>query len=148
MTRNELFEALKKDGVHPCTIGRLRKVSDKFGSLESFFSASEGDIMKAYSDSTPGGKKGLGGTFLNAYDKARFIYDRDRMETKEKKEMEEREMAEKQAKKRFLTATQVKTVSEFMELCSIDKIDIDSIYNFLGSIEFKQTQPEAVDSAQ
>ena len=112
--------------------GRVLRLMKTFNSFEEFLAADKGKLMAAERQTRPDGKKGLGD---------RFFADLDSV----KATACEMELLQAQAKSRggggrespaprLFTVGQLKAVTTLMELCEIEKIDIEKIVAFLETM--------------
>lgn len=106
--------------------GRVLRLMAAFNSFEEFMAADKTALMKADRKTKPGAKRGLGERFFRDLDLVRVAaYD-----------MVNRGEDKKQPRPTF-TVGQLKAVTTLMELCGIERIDLEKIVSFLETMGVK-----------
>ena len=136
-TKDDIIKYLRKDGVSGVLAERMNKLISQFATVDGFFSASQGDIMKAYSRIAPLNKHGLGRSFWSVFDKAN-AYVKGSTKKPEPEIREEKKEDAYADVMRMMSLEDLKTVVAFMELCDVEAINIVEITGFLRSIKMRQ----------
>lgn len=147
MNKKELLGAMRKAGMSGVVVKRMDRMMERFATLEAFFTASSGDLMKAFAAMTPGGKKGLGKSFWASFDKAAAIYrgiDKGVEEEETPKAMEPEVHEASPKEMRMISLEELQKVVSFMELCDVEAINILEIVGFLGAVKLRQKKPDAL----
>ena len=143
MTREELEFALRKDGMSGVIVKRIMRIAGEFATLNGFFAASKGDIMKSYNKIAPGNKHGLGDSFWIQLGRAMQIYKSEGVEWKsEVGRVCAENVPERRNDMRMLKLGELKTIVEFMELCDVEEINVVEIVGFLDAVKMRQKKPE------
>jgi hypothetical protein len=141
MDKQQLEKRLRESGVSGVYTKRIIRLMNEFATPEAFFSASKGELMKAF-NRTHSSKRGIGNNFWKAFDMASRIY-RCRKDDSENAEIAKTEESKMEyVWKTMFPVDFLKTVVSFMELCDIDSIDLVGISQFLGSVHIKH-KPES-----
>lgn len=147
-TKDDIIKYLRKDGVSGVLAERMNKLISQFATVDGFFSASQGDIMKAYSRIAPLNKHGLGRSFWSVFDKANAFYrgfDGKSKDVEDKKDhVEERPSFDPEIL-RMMSLDELKTVVAFMELCDVEEINIVEITGFMKSVKMRQKKTNKTD---
>lgn len=144
MTREELEAALRRDGMSGVIVKRIMRLAGDFATLNGFFTASKGDIMKSYSKISPGNKHGLGDSFWAQLGRATQIFRSEGAEEKNEvgkvrvEHVPERRVNEM----RMMKLGELKTIVEFMELCDVEEINVVEIVGFLDAVKMRQKKPD------
>ena len=112
--------------------GRVLRLMKAFNSFEEFLVADKGKLMAAERQTRPDGKKGLGNKFFSDLDSVKATAcEMDLLQAQAKSRAE---AAAKATAPRFFSVGQLKAVTSLMELCGIEKIDIEKIVAFLKTM--------------
>ena len=110
--------------------GRVLRLMKTFNSFEKFLAADRGKLMAAERQTRPDGKKGLGDRFFADLDSVKATAcEMELLQAQAKANATTKDNAP-----RFFTVGQLKAVTTLMELCEIDKIDIEKIIAFLETM--------------
>ena len=112
--------------------GRVLRLMKAFNTFEEFLAADKGKLMAAERQTRPDGKKGLGNKFFSDLDSVKATACE--MELFQAQAKSRAEAAAKATAPRLFTVGQLKAVTTLMELCEIDKIDIEKIIAFLETM--------------
>lgn len=112
--------------------GRVLRLMKAFNSFEEFLVADKGKLMAAERQTRPDGKKGLGNKFFSDLDSVKATAcEMDLLQAQAKSRAE---AAAKATAPRLFSVGQLKAVTSLMELCGIEKIDIEKIVAFLETM--------------
>lgn len=112
--------------------GRVLRLMKAFNSFEEFLVADKGKLMAAERQTRPDGKKGLGNKFFSDLDSVKATAcEMDLLKAQAKSRAE---AAAKATAPRLFSVGQLKAVTSLMELCGIEKIDIEKIVAFLETM--------------
>ena len=113
--------------------GRVLRLMKAFNSFEEFLAADKGKLMAAESQTRPDGKKGLGDRFFADLDSVKATAcEIEFLQAKAKANATAKDNAP-----RLFTVGQLKAVTTLMELCEIEKVDIEKIIAFLETMGAK-----------
>lgn len=113
--------------------GRVLRLMKAFNSFEEFLAADKGKLMAAERQTRPGGKKGLGNRFFADLDSVKATAcEMEFLQAKAKANATTKDNAP-----RLFTVGQLKAVTTLMELCGIEKIDVEKIVVFLETMGAK-----------
>ena len=112
--------------------GRVLRLMKAFNTFEEFLAADKGKLMAAERQTRPDGKKGLGDRFFADLDSVKATAcEMELLQTQAKSRAE---AAAKATAPRLFSVGQLKAVTSLMELCGIEKIDIEKIVAFLETM--------------
>ena len=148
--RNNLMQFLRKEGVSGVLVNRIGRLIGQFATMDAFFSASRGAILKAYKRITPDNDYGLGDSFWGVFNKANAFVKGKMDVEKEPKCAKEHEDAPQIDQKlmRMMTLEELRTVVSFMELCDVEAINILEITGFLSSVRMRQKKDVPEDGGK
>ena len=112
--------------------GRVLRLMKTFNSFEEFLAADRGKLMAAERQTRPDGKKGLGDRFFADLDSVKATACE--MELLQAQAKSRAEAAAKAPRHGLFSVGQLKAVTSLMELCGIEKIDIEKIVAFLETM--------------
>lgn len=113
--------------------GRVLRLKKTFNSFEEFLAADKGKLMAAERQTRPDGKKGLGDRFFADLDSVKATAcEMELLQAQAKSRAEAG--GRKSPAPRLFTVGQLKAVTSLMELCGIEKIDIEKIVAFLETM--------------
>ena len=128
ITKQQFLQALAR---RQCK-GRVLRLMKAFNSFEEFLVADKGKLMAAERQTRPDGKKGLGNKFFSDLDSVKATAcEMDLLQAQAKSRAE---AAAKATAPRLFSVGQLKAVTSLMELCGIEKIDIEKIVAFLETM--------------
>ena len=139
-TKDDIVKHLRGSGVSGVLAERIGKLMNQFATADGFFSASKGDIMKAYKKVAPFTKHGLGKAFWEVFDKANAFMKGKIAEGGEKPKKEDKMPEVNPNVLRMMSLEELKTVVAFMELCDVEAVNIVEISGFLKSVRMRQSK--------
>lgn len=111
----------------------MKELIYEWADLDSFFKASKGDLMAAYSRKHPNQPRGLGARFFAAMDLARDFACRRRIAVEAEKKAEAQEERRKAEGNPAFSLAQMKALVDFMEYCNLGSIDLKGAVRFFAA---------------
>ena len=134
------------------TVHKVMRIIDGFPSIEAFCEANKGEWLAKYHAARPKSQQDIGGVCMKALDSVIAFVREDRRNAEldrqaaERAELEAKAAAEAARRKEEeeeerrnpkFTLAELKSLTAFMDLCSIAAIDLKGIKHFLALIDAK-----------
>lgn len=134
------------------TVHKVMRIIDGFPSIEAFCEASKGEWLAKYRAARPKSRQDIGNGCMKALDSVIAFVREDRRNAELDRQAAERaereakaaaeaarrkEEEEEERRNPKFTLAELKSLTAFMDLCSIAAIDLKGIKNFLALIDAK-----------